>query len=334
MTIELRHLRYVIAAADNGSFRRAASALGVQESAISRRIRDLEDEIGVALFIRHHGGVNLTHAGQRFLVRAREAIGQIGHAAIDAGSFGRGEAGTVCIGIFSSLASGFLADLLHAYVAANPDVRPDLIEGAPSGHIAAVQRHRMDVAFLTGEPVADRCDRMHLWNERVYVALPSDHELDQRIEIAWAELRDRHFIVSEVDPGPEIHDYLVKHLAELGHHPSVERHGVGRDNLMHLVAMGRGLTLTSEATTAAHFPGVVYRQLAGEILPFCAIWSPQNANPALRRLLSLARIMSKRGEASPMVRSATNPSPVQAPVPAGDHSGHRGAPSRNLDRLP
>ncbi|RVO59196.1 LysR family transcriptional regulator [Sinorhizobium meliloti] len=296
MTIELRHLRYVVAAAEFGSFRRAAKALNIQESAISRRIRDLEDEIGAALFIRHHGGVHLTHAGERFLVRARRALNQIGHAAIDAGSCGRGEAGVVRIGIFSSLASGFLSDLLRTYVGANPGVRPDLIEGGPAGHIISVQRHHLDIAFLTGQPVADGCDVAHLWDERVYVALPSDHELASRAEILWADLADRHFIISETDPGPEIHDYLIKHLADLGRHPSVERHRVGRDNLMHLVAMGQGLTLTSEATTATGFPGVVYRTLSEEILPFCAIWSPQNDNPAMRRLLSLARTMSKRSK--------------------------------------
>lgn len=204
--------------------------------------------------------------------------------------------GVLRIGIFTSLASGFLADLLRAYVAGNPGVRPDIVEGGQSEHIAAVRRHQTDVAFLTGEPIADGCDWTHLWTEWVYVALPSDHELAPKDEISWADLRDQHFIVSEADPGPEIHEYLVKHLAELGHHPSVERHGVGRDNLMHLVAMGLGLTLTSEAATAARFPDVVYRPLVGEILPFCAIWSPQNDNPALRRLLSLARIMSKRGK--------------------------------------
>lgn len=272
---------------------------------VSRRIRDLEDEIGAALFIRHHGGVNLTHAGRSFLGRARKAIRQIGDAAIDAGAFGRGESGVVRIGIFSSLASGFLANLLRAYLVENSGVRPDLVEGGPSEHIAAVQRHQMDVAFLTGEPIADGCDRTHLWNERVHVVLPSDDELAARDNISWDDLRDRHFIVSEADPGPEIHDYLVKHLADLGHHPSVERHGVGKDNLMHLVAIGRGLTLTSEATIAACFPAVIYRPLAGEILPFCAIWSPQNDNSALRRLLSLARRMSTRGKCSAMGGSLT-----------------------------
>ena len=293
MAIELRHLRYVVAAAERGSFRRAARTLNIQESAVSRRIRDLEDEIGVALFIRHHSGIKLTDAGHRFLVRARRALSQVGHAAIDAGSRGRGELGTVRIGIFTSLASGFLSDLLRAYVGANPHVRPDVIEGGPSEHIAAIQRHHIDIAFLTGAPAADGCDIVHLWNERVLVAMPTEHDLAAEKEITWAHLRDRHFIVSENDPGPEIHDYLLKHLVDLGHHPSVERHRVGRDNLIHLAAMGQGLTLVHEAAGAAEFPGVVYRPLAEEILPFCAIWSPQNDNPALRRLLSLAKSMSR-----------------------------------------
>lgn len=95
--------------------------------------------------------------------------------------------------------------------------------------------------------------------------------------------------------GPEIHDYLVKHLAEFGHHPSVERFPVyNRRTLMQVVASGEGISLTSEATTGATFLGVAYRLLVTEDLPFCAVWSPRNDNPALRRMLSLARSMSLR----------------------------------------
>lgn len=283
----------MVAAAESASFRRAAKALGVQQSAVSRRIRDLEDEIGAALFIRHHCGVRLTQAGQQFLVLARRALTHVGDATCAAASFGRGEQGIVRIGIFSSLASGFLANLLRDYFYANPGVRPDIVEGGPAEHIAAIRRNQLDIAFLTGEPMADGCDQAHLWNERVYVVLPTDHEFTSNAELSWRNLQGRTFIISETDPGPEIHDYLVKHLANLGHHPSIERHRVGRDNLMHLVAMGQGLTLVHEAARAAGFPGVVYRQLSSAVLPFSAIWSPHNDNPAFRRLLSLAKTMSK-----------------------------------------
>jgi DNA-binding transcriptional LysR family regulator len=251
----LRHLRYVIAAADNGRFRKAAIAIGVQESAISRRVRDLEDEIGAALFVRSSSGVRITHAGQLFIARARRALNQINYAAIDAASSGRGEIGKVRIGIFTSLATGFLGDLLRTFVDENQDVRPELVEGGPATHIAAIQHHQLDVAFLTGRPLAEGCDILHLWNERVLVVIPENHEFATQTEVMWDDLRDRHFIVSENDPGPEIHDYIVKHLADLGRHPSVERHAVGRDNLLNLVAMNQGLTLQSEATMGSQFPG-------------------------------------------------------------------------------
>lgn len=115
------------------------------------------------------------------------------------------------------------------------------------------------------------CHATALWEEWVFVILPQAHGLAECSEIGWNGRRDEHFIVSETNPAPETHDYLVKYLAELGRHPTVERCGVRRDNLMKLVTLGQGLTLTSEATTGVAFPGIVYRPIEGERLPFGAL---------------------------------------------------------------
>jgi len=291
--MELRHLRYVLTAAEAGSFRAAARALDVRESAVSRRIRDLEDEIGAALFIRSHRGVKLTYAGQRFVWRARIALDQIGHAAKDVGAIGRGEDGVVRIGIFSSMASGFLAELFQAYDAGHAGVRLDFVDGVPLDHIAAVRQHRLDVAFVTGESALTDCNVIQLWTERVFVVLPTRHRFAALSGIGWPDLRGEAFVFSEGHSGSDINDYLVKHLVEIGDPPVVERHGVERDSLMHIVSLGRGLTLVSEAATAMYFPGVIYRPLLAEELSFSAVWSPRNENPAFRRMLSLARKMSK-----------------------------------------
>jgi DNA-binding transcriptional LysR family regulator len=316
LTIELRHLRYVLKAAEAGSFRAAARALHVQESAISRRIRDLEDEIGAALFVRSHEGVKLTYAGQRFVCRARLALDQIGHAAKDVGAIGRAEDGVLRIGIFSSMASGFLAELLQAYDAGHAGVRLDFVDGAPSDHIAAVRQHRLDVAFVTGNPALTDCDVVQLWTERLFVVLPSHHKLSVLSEIDWSDLSGHLFVVTEAQPGADISNYLVNHLAEVGDRPGIERHGVGRDNLMQIVSLGRGLTLVSEAATAMRFPGVTYRPLLGEELRFSAVWSPRNENPALRRMLSLARKMSKTRSPSTPIGESTRPpqTPTADPV--------------------
>jgi len=287
--IEFRHLRYFIAAAEHGSFRKAGAALGVQESSISRRIRDLEDRLGASLFHRHNGGVCLTFAGRRFLQRARQIVRNLGDGATDIAAVARAESGCVRIGIYSSIASGFLAELLHAYGVRHGKVRIELVDGNPDEHVAAIRQFRLDVAFLTGERDWPGCERTPLWSERIFVVLPDQHPLAAREELTWRELAEEPFIVSEAAPGQEIHDHLVRELAALGQHPEIQVQAVGRDNLLPLVAIGRGLTLVSEAMTVAMLPGITYRPIAGELLPFSAVWSTTNDNPASRRLLAMAR---------------------------------------------
>lgn len=291
--VRLNQLRYFVSAVDHGSFRKAAVALGIQESSVSRRIRDLEDELGASLFIRHAGGVRLTVAGQEFLRNARHALRQIDIGMSKVAAVGRAEHGLIRAGIFSSLASGFLFDLLRAFGTSHPNVRIDLIDNNPPEHVAAVRKLRLDVAFITGTAAWDGCEAEHLWSEKVFVVLPEGHPLIDKPALRWTDLASERFIVSDVAPGQEIHDYLVAHLAGLGRHINIQSQQVGRDNILSLVALGHGLTLTSEATTGAQFPGIIYRELADEILPFCMVWSAQNDNPACRRLLSLARSMAR-----------------------------------------
>lgn len=288
-SIELRHLRYFLAAAEHGSFRKAGIALAVQESAISRRVRDLEDRLGASLFLRHNGGVKLTMAGQNFLDQTRAAMKHLGDGVIDVGAIGRSESGHLKVGIFSSLSSGFLYELFQAYDADRKSVCIEFSDGHPTEHIAAVRMHQIDVAFVTGTAQHAGCEAAHLWSEQVFAVLPSSHHLAGRSSLVWSDLIGQTFIVSEQAPGREIHDYLLKRLSNLGRYPEVHRQNVGRDNLMSLVAIGLGLTLTSEATTSTSFHGLVYRPIEGETLPFSAVWSPMNDNPALRRLLSMAR---------------------------------------------
>lgn len=293
-SIGLRHLRYFVAAAEHGSFRKAGDALGRSQSAISRCIADLEDRMGASLFHRHAWGVSQTFAGQRFLHRARRAIKTINEGAHEVAAAGRSEQGRVRIGIYSSIASGFLAKLLARYGRCHKDVRIELIDGEPAEHIAAIRQFRLDVAFLTGDREWPGCDRAPLWSERVFVVLPDFHPLAVLDEVMWGDLADEPFIVSEAAPGQEIHDHLVRELADLGRHPEIQVQSVGRDNLLPLVAIGQGLTLVSEAMTVAAFPDITYRPIAGEMLPFSAVWSPTNDNPAFRRLLSMAKAASAK----------------------------------------
>lgn len=290
--VELRHLRYFVAVAEYGSFRKAGTAIRIQQSALSRRIRDLEYHLGATLFHRHSGGVSLTFAGQRFLRRARQILRDVGDGVQDVAAIGRSEHGRVRIGIYSSIASGFLAELLRRYADRHSKVQVDLIDDNPAEHAADIRQLRLDAAFVTGERDWPDCETVPLWSERVFAVLPEDHYLAEQDEVGWHQLAQEKFIVNEAAPGQEIHDYLVQRLAAFGHHPEIRVQRVGRENLLPLVALNRGLTVVSEAMTAAQFPGISYRPISGEILPFSALWSSRNDNPALIKLLDLARSMA------------------------------------------
>ncbi|HZU51639.1 MAG TPA: LysR substrate-binding domain-containing protein [Sphingomicrobium sp.] len=293
--IDYRAIGHSIVAAEHLSFHRAALVLGTDQSVVSRKIRALEDQLGVSLFERSRTGVRLTRAGKDFIRQAKSALGELDYAVKSARSAGSGYRGHLTIGFFCSLATGFLRELITAFARVHRTVLIDMSHGAPRDHIQQLRDRTMDIAFFTGLPDLADCEVELLWHERVFCVLPNDHPLASVDTIDWADIRGESFIVSREEPGPEIHEYLIKRLATLGFHPQVRRLSVCRESLIHLVSMGFGITLTSESTIATPFGGVVFKQIKGDEdqLPCAGAWLPGNDNPALRRFVSLARALKR-----------------------------------------
>lgn len=138
--LDVTAIVYSLAVAEHLGIRRAATALGVEQSVVSRRLRALEDQLQVSLFERHSQGVRVTVAGARFLDQAQSALSEIGHAAAYARAAGRGEQGRVRIGFLSPLSRGFLRDLISRYKAEHPDVALELSEGSRRHHVTSIRR--------------------------------------------------------------------------------------------------------------------------------------------------------------------------------------------------
>jgi DNA-binding transcriptional LysR family regulator len=286
---------HALVVAEHLSFRGAARALGMRQSSLSRRVRGLEDKLGVSIFERHRRGVTVTNAGARFLQQARDALVHLDEATKIAGAAGQGATGQLSIGIRSSIAGGFLRELLEMYSAKHPDVAMQFVEGASTEQISLIRKRHLDVAFVADTGEAADCDVAPLWSERLFVALPDNHPLGDLKTVEWKALRKEHFIFRQSKWGAALCERVIKHLSDRGHTPRVEKVDVGRETVMHLVAMGRGVSLTSEATIVTSFPGVAFRPISGgdATLQFSAVWWPGNDNPALRRLLSLARVLAR-----------------------------------------
>ncbi|MDQ0393771.1 LysR family transcriptional regulator [Labrys monachus] len=290
LALDLRHLKFAVLVAEQGSFRRAAFVLNLSQSTVSRRVQLLERRLGILLFERSRIGVRPTEVGQRFLREAAIGASQIHDAINGIATTLRGEAGQIRIGIAASLAHGSLAALLDAFTEHYPNIALKLHESTSQANAAKVQDGHLDAAFILGEPRFLACERKHLWNEAIYLCVPADHRFSRNTEISWADIRDETFLVNAEGAGPDIEDYLLHRVMQFGSRPKIVAQQVGRENLLNLVARGLGITLTWSSTASEKYPGVVVVPIGSstDVVRSSVIWLAANRNPALRRLLALA----------------------------------------------
>jgi DNA-binding transcriptional LysR family regulator len=291
--IELKHLRYADAAVRHGSFRKAAEALGLKQSNLSRRIRDLEEGLGYRLFERGNGGVRPTRAGREFLLGARRVLDDLETIMGGADAVARGAAGHLRLGFYTSLSAGNLRGTLFDYARRYPHVRIGAVEDVRSRLCAGLRNRTMDIAIVTGEAVAEATHSMALWSERLLIALPEAHPLAAREVLSWADLKRERFVLSTRDPGPEIEAILIAKLVSPGESLDIDHHDVNAESLKSLVSAERGITVVCESCLGSVPPGIVFRETrdgtGSTRVGFCAYWLPDNENPALGNFIEMLK---------------------------------------------
>lgn len=283
------HLRYAVAAAQFCSFRRAAAALNIAQPTLSKRIRELEDRLGVVLFERSTGGAQLTVDGEDFVVRARRVLAELEEMAHRAQTGKSGTTGRLEIGFYTAFA-GPLRDVVFTFAHQYPQVDLNITEDDRLTLIAHVGRSVIDIAVVLGGPVCPDYASMNLWSERVMVALPKNHPLAEQNFVYWTDLKNERFVLSRRDPGPEIYDILHAKLASPGERPFVKQVKAHHSLMIEAVEGARGITLICESTSAAMLPGVVFREVRDGNGParlgFVAYWRRNNENPTLKHFLN------------------------------------------------
>jgi len=291
----LQNLRYALAAADYGSFRRAAEALLLRQSTLSRCVRQLEESIGMAVFERSSGGVRATQAGRQFLRSAGSILEQTEALAARTQSTGRGEAGRLTVGFYTSLAAGNLRATLIDVSQRFPQLELEMFESSRARLVTALRNGVVDIAIVPGATALPESKTMSLWSERVLVAAPEGHAFAEQQQVHWIDLREEKILLSRRDPGPELYDLLIAKVTSPGDRPKIVRHRAGLANLKSLVGAGFGVTVLTEACAGASFPGVIYRELRDGAEParigYSAHWRADNQNPALANIL---RILGER----------------------------------------
>ncbi|MFC3061625.1 LysR family transcriptional regulator [Paenirhodobacter populi] len=288
--ISLLTLTQVLAVAEHLNFRHAAEALGMSQSSLSTRIRNLEEEIGVLVFERRHRGVRLTEAGRAFVAEIASGLGQIDHAVTVAKTFAEGRSGRLRIGLHGVPATGFVGTLLGNYGRNRLGIELVVTEGQIEDAVPAVIGDHVDIALVVGEPRAPQCHSRLLWSEPLVLTLGQNHRLAARDEIHWRNLDGETFLIRHGGAGPLVRDHAVRRMGEHGITLHFRRVDVERDTLMQMVSRGEGVTFSGTSLKAVASEGLIWRPIADDDEPvrLHALWSPQNRSKTLRDLLAMA----------------------------------------------
>jgi DNA-binding transcriptional LysR family regulator len=289
--MELRHLRYFVAVGDTLNFRQAGKQLHVSQPSLSVQIRQLEDELGVALFRRSKRRVEITPGGEVFLSAAREILLRLRQASAAAVHTESGEVGTIRLAFIPTASLHILPRLLDKIRGILPLVNVELREGAENLQITGLRSGTFDVCIGHLSRNYDQIENMLLTRERVAVALPKGHRAARKKFVRLRDLRGELLIMPSKDLLPSIHQMIA--AAFLKNHMPLDRYQMAEH-------FQTGINLTKARVGYMFLPssakdfvpdGVVLRTPGFSIGPLdtFAIWSRGNVDPLVHRVLSLLK---------------------------------------------
>lgn len=287
--MELRHLRYFLAVAQEFSFTRAAERLHISQPPLSQQIADLENELGTQLLTRTSRRVELTAAGSAFLVHANAILERVDQARSEVQAIGSGSAGRLDIGLSGSLLLGPLPQLIAAYRRSHPSIIVVLHEMTPAAQLAGLLDRKISVSFTRTAVDDDVLASELLWKDPVVVALPRGHPMGRRRKLLLADLKDEEFVLLRLDSSG-FAQYLHACCVDAGFVPRVAQQVVESQAIPSLVAAGLGVALVPASLQRAHRRGVEYRALSRNTprADVYAIQRKDDASPVVRGFIEKA----------------------------------------------
>ncbi|MEX3959110.1 LysR family transcriptional regulator [Trinickia sp. EG282A] len=287
--MELRHLRYFIAVAENRSFRVAAERIHVTQPAITRQIQDLEAEVGVALFQRTTVGVMLTPAGELFLREVRVALSILTAATLSAKRVSAGLEGSLRIGfVENSSWEGLVPDAFARYQAQAPDVHLELLPLNSPEQVESLLADRIDGGFIYRfEELPAEINTIPLLHKGALLAVPRQWGWPDDRPVRASELNDKPVIAFPRDTYPSYHDYLIQACREAGLTLNVVQEVTTEAAILSLVSAGIGAAIVNAGNLSRRPARVQFLELADLPLamPLTFAYTRQNQNPALARFI-------------------------------------------------
>ena len=262
--MELRHLRYFIAVAEELHFGRAAKRLHIEQSPLSHAIKDLEYDLGLQLFERTTRSTRLTWAGQVFMAEAQRVIFTLEQAKASAKAAAAGYRGTLRIALSDGVSLPRLASLLARCREEDPDVEIRLLEVPLAQALKGLRSDVYDAGFAHKPEIGEGLEAQAAWSDTLVVAVPARHPLLAYSSIPIEELIRYPLVLCHPESSEGCHQQIMRILRTVDAQPIVAKQASSLDLMMTLVAAGYGCCFANEShLTACRRPDIVTRPLAG-----------------------------------------------------------------------
>jgi len=295
--MELRHLRYFVAVAEELHFGRAALKLHIAQPPLSMQIKQLETELGFPLFLRTSRKVELTQAGALFLNESRETLAELERSIASARRVARGESGWLGIGFVGSATYSVLPAVLQQFRKVRPDVELVLRELVSAKQAQALREGRIHVGLARPAIQENGIESEVILNEPLLAALPDSHPLAKMVRVRIEALAGVPFILFPRNPKPSYADFVLSICEQAGFVPNVVQEAAEMHTAIGLVAAGLGVTLVPESVRTERRPGLTFRDLAhpAPITELTAAYRTSDSSPVLREFLPILRMSAAQG---------------------------------------
>jgi DNA-binding transcriptional LysR family regulator len=302
--MELRHLRYFLAVAEERHMTRAAARLGLQQPPLSQQIRALEKELGTKLFVRLPRGVALTPAGEEFLSETRAVLNRIEHAKVQVQAAALGQRGRISIGLTTSASlHPATTRSLRAFVESHPQVSLSLHADNAAGLTEALLREEIQVAVIRAVVAApEELIFEQLATERMVIALPAKHHLARRrasgarARLPLKALEGERMILVRRQGAPGMYSEVVTACRRAGFEPIIVAEVGHLLTSVNLVAAGVGISFVPGSIQRIFHEGIVYCPALDKeslVAPLTLVYRRGETRPVVRDFIELSRKLLK-----------------------------------------
>ena len=289
-TMELRHLRYLVAVADEMSITRAAKQLRLAQPSLTKQIKNLEQELHVSLFKRVKQRLELTEEGQFFLTRARRLLSQAAVDIDDLHSHSRGDSKPLKIGYMLDMQYDLLPVTLSAFRKVWPKVALNLMEMTAAEQLQALLKNKIQVGFVRepGLPSLAGLQYEVITKCKIMAVLPDTFPIKRKAALQLKDLKDKAFISLSEEDYPGTREWLNRVCREAGFTPNITHESNSTSTLIHLVGLEMGVALLPESCLRLPHEGAVFHPLDEVVYSKTyLLWQKENFSEPLRHYIDI-----------------------------------------------